>query len=69
MDGKRTIPLNPQFFNWLVREIPKLEHGAIHLDIEQGQLISIGCHGHRFLHTPEELSALTDSVKAKEPTR
>ena len=67
MDTRRTIPLNPQFFEWLAREIPQIQQGSIHLEIERGQLITIACHGHRFFHTPEELSALTESVKAKEP--
>ncbi len=49
------IPLNPPFFDWPPRQIPQIERGAIHLEIEQGQVVSIGCHGHRFFHTAEDL--------------
>ncbi len=60
MDARKVIPLNQSFFDWLAREIPAIQRGAIHLEIEQGKLVSIACHGHRFLYTPEEL---------EEPTR
>ena len=55
MDTRRTIPLTPPFFEWLAREIPQMQQGSIHLEIEQGQVIAIGCHGHRFFHAPEDL--------------
>lgn len=55
METERVIPLNPRFFDWLVSEIQQIQRGSIHLDVEDGKLRTIGCHGHRFLHTPEDL--------------
>ena len=51
----RRIPLNQQFFDWLAREIPQVERGAIHLEIEQGRITAIACHGHRFLYSEQDL--------------
>ncbi len=59
MQPEPRIPLSQRFFDWLAREIPQIAHGAIHLEIEQGQVVSIGCHGHRFFHTAEDLERPT----------
>ena len=55
METERVIPLNQRFFDWLASEIQQIQRGSIHLDIEDGTLRTIGCHGHRFLHTSEDL--------------
>ncbi len=57
MAQDRTIPVDEQFFRWLAVQISRMPQGSISLDIEHGKLTSIGCHGHRFIRTPEELGA------------
>lgn len=52
---RRPIPVDEQFFRWLVVQVSRIQRGSISLEIEQGKLISIGCHGHRFISSPEEL--------------
>ena len=59
MVGGYSISLNERFFRWLADQIRHLERGSIHLEVEDGQLRSIGCHGHRFFHSADDL---------KEPT-
>jgi len=55
MFGGYSIPLNDRFFRWLADQIRHIEQGSIQLDIEDGQLRSIGCHGHRYFRSAEEL--------------
>ena len=52
---QRPIPVDDQFFRWLAVQISRTQQGSIDLDIEHGKLVRIGCHGHRFIHNPEEL--------------
>ena len=51
----RPIPVDDQFFKWLLVQISRIQQGSINLDIEHGKLVRIGCHGHRFIASPEEL--------------
>ena len=51
----RWIPTDERFLRWLLEQIQRTRQGSIYLEIEQGKLRSIGCHGHRFIHNPEQL--------------
>ncbi len=55
MHTDRTIPADDRLWKWLLVQISRTQQGSIHLEIEHGKIRSIGCHGHRFLYTPEEL--------------
>lgn len=59
MEQRRPIPPDERFFRWLAAQIGRIEHGSISLEIEQGQIRCIACHGHRFVYSldqePQEL--------------
>ena len=55
MAQERPIPVDDAFFKWLLVQISRMQQGSISLEIEHGKLTSIGCHGHRFIHSPDEL--------------
>lgn len=59
MSTDRSIPTDERFVRWLLEQIRRTQQGSIHLGIEEGMLRWIGCHGHRFLNSPDDL---------KEPT-
>ena len=53
--AERLIPADERFMRWLLEQISRTQKGSISLEIEQGALRSIACHGHRFFYSPEEL--------------
>ncbi len=53
--AERCIPADERFMRWLLEQISRTQKGSISLEIEQGTLRSIACHGHRFFYSPEEL--------------
>ena len=55
MSTQQTIPLDEQFFRWLIVQISRMKRGSIDLQIEDGKLRSIGCHGHRYMYSLDEL--------------
>ncbi len=55
MFTKRPILADERFFRWLTKQIQATGQGSIHLDIEQGQIVSVGCHGHQYFSDPDEL--------------
>ena len=58
--GGGTIPTDERLFRWLARQIGRIQRGSIQLEIEHGQIRSIGCHGHRYLDAPEALEESQD---------
>jgi hypothetical protein len=53
--SERIIPVDARFLRWLAGEIAQIQHGSIHLEIEEGKLRWIGCHGHRFFNSSDDL--------------
>lgn len=55
MSTDRSIPTDERFVRWLLAQISRTQKGSIALEIEQGQLRSIACHGHRFIYSADAL--------------
>ena len=54
----RVIPTDERFGRGLLEQISRTQHGSMHLEIEQGQLRWIGCHGHRALSSRDDAQEL-----------
>ena len=57
---KSTIPTDERFVRWLTTQVQHLHRGSITLEVEDGKLVSISCHGHRFFYSLDELQETTD---------
>ena len=54
MSTDRSIPTDERFVRWLLEQVSRTQQGSIHLEIEQGRLRWIGCHGHRYLDSLDD---------------
>lgn len=48
------IPVDERLLRWLQSTSRGIQHGSITLEIEQGKLKSLSCHGHRFIYSLDE---------------
>ena len=55
MPNDHIIPADDRLWRWFIVQVSRTQQGSIHFEIEEGKIRSIGCHGHRFLYTPDEL--------------
>ncbi len=59
MSREHPIPPDERFARWLLAQISRMQKGSIDLEIEQGQIRCVACHGHRFVYSldddPQEL--------------
>ena len=53
--AERLIPADERFVRWLLDTISRIQKGSISLEIEQGHLRYVACHGYRLFYSPEEL--------------
>ena len=58
MPTDRTIPVDDRFFRWLIIQISWIQRGSIQLEIENGQVRSIGCYGHRYVYSLDDAPEL-----------
>ena len=61
MPTERTIPVDERLFRWLAAQISRIQQGSINLEIERGQIRNIGCHGHRYVYSPDALEEPQDA--------
>ena len=50
----RTIQIDARLLSWLQSTVRRIQRGSIILEIEQGKLRAISCHGHRFISSLDE---------------
>ena len=49
------IPTDERLWRWLIAQIGRTQKGSIMLEISDGKLRTIGCHGHRFIYSSDSL--------------